>query len=172
MNFHKLCCRIPTSDHPFLVQRNARLKKLVNRTKLDFIHHGTPKTSPTTAQYSNWQTFVWFTKKITKPCRTFQPQASTPGFSIPDFSTMNSLTPGWLQVISTSDFSTWTFQHQRGLGLRSSWLKNLGLRSPGLKLGVETPGVGMCCNHFYIPTYYLHSEIIYFFSLTNIMRSH
>ena len=69
MNFHKLCCRIPTSDHLFLVQRNARFKKLVNRTKLNFIHHGAPKTSPTKAQCSNWQTFIWFTKKITKPYR-------------------------------------------------------------------------------------------------------
>jgi hypothetical protein len=33
-----------------------------------------------------------------------------------------------------------------GLGLKSSWLKNQGLRSPGLKLGVEKSGFGISCN--------------------------
>jgi hypothetical protein len=49
-------------------------------------------------------------------------------------------------------FNNRLFNHEllnpidRGLGLRSSWLKCLGLRSPGLKLGVENSGVVMPFN--------------------------
>ena len=46
-----------------------------------------------------------------------------------------------LQDISTPDFST--MNYNKGLGLNSSWLKSLGVRSPGLKLRVRTS-----CNHF------------------------
>ena len=41
------------------------------------------------------------------------------------------------------------FEPHMDLGLRWSWLKSLGLRSPGLKLGVEKSRVGMTCNTIY-----------------------
>ena len=60
--------------------------------------------------------------------QTFQPQAPTPDFSTPEFSTMNSS--------------------------KSSWLNGLGLRSPGLMLGVEKSRVGMSCNLFKVSFYF------------------
>ena len=98
------------------------------------------------------------------------PDFSTLDFLTPDFSTKNSWTMGlkssWLKSlglkspglkchlsrrlkdISTPDFSTMNFSTPwfknswlKSPGLKSSLLKSLGLKGPGLKLGVEKSGV-------------------------------
>ena len=54
-----------------------------------------------------------------------------------------------LHDIPTLDFPTpsfWTSQPQIPMGLKSSWLKSLGLNSPGLKLWVEKFRVEMSFN--------------------------
>jgi hypothetical protein len=57
----------------------------------------------------------------------------------------------WIADILTLDFSTPGFNPElSNLGLMTSWLKRLGLKSPDLKLGVK-----MYCNFFfYWPTMY------------------
>ena len=55
-------------------------------------------------------------------------------------------------LLNPRPFNHEVFNPLGGLGLRRSWLKNLGLRSPGLKFEVEKYGVGMSCNLLMVST--------------------